>query len=151
MSLTRWVVVPMAEIAFARVSAAEISLEECVAAVGGDENGAIVSFSGVVRNHDDGRSVLSLNYEAHPSAGEVIGTVAAAIGAEFPNVRVAVEHRVGALRVGDLALACAVASPHRAEAFAACSKLIDEVKKLVPIWKEQRFLDGTSEWVGSLG
>ena len=141
----------MTDVVFARISAVEISLEECISAVGGEENGAIVSFSGVVRDHDDGRSVLSLNYEGHPSAGEVITTVAAGIAAEFPSVRIAVAHRVGALMVGDLALACAVGSPHRAEAFAACSKLIDEIKKHVPIWKEQQFVDGSSEWVGSLG
>jgi molybdopterin synthase catalytic subunit len=141
----------MASVRFARVSSTEVSLDECIRAVGGDANGAIVSFSGIVRNHDDGRTVESLNYEGHPSAGEVIASVAAAVSGDFPGVTLAIEHRVGALRVGDLALACAVASAHRAEAFAACSRLIDEVKRQVPIWKEQRFADGTSEWVGSLG
>lgn len=137
-------------IAFARISEHEITLERCSAAVGAEDAGAIVTFAGIVRDHDGGRSVLSLDYEAHPSAGEVIASVAEAVAVDFPGVRVAIEHRVGSLVVGDLALACAVSSAHRAEAFAACARLVDEVKRLVPIWKHQHFTDGTAEWVGSL-
>jgi molybdopterin synthase catalytic subunit len=111
----------------------------------------VVTFAGVVRDHDGGRSVRSLDYEAHPSADDVIAAVASSVAAEFPHVRIAIAHRVGSLVVGDLALAAAVSSAHRSDAFAACSRLIDEVKQHVPIWKEQRFSDGTSEWVGSLG
>jgi molybdopterin synthase catalytic subunit len=130
-------------VAFARISEHIIALERCSAAVGAEDAGAIVTFAGIVRDHDGGRSVLSLDYEAHPTAGE-------AIASDFPGVRVAIEHRVGSLVVGDLALACAVSSAHRAEAFAACARLVDEVKRLVPIWKHQHFTDGTAEWVGSL-
>jgi molybdopterin synthase catalytic subunit len=138
-------------VAFARVTNGPVSLDECQAAVAADDAGAVVTFAGVVRDHDGGRSVRSLDYEAHPSAAEVITAVADTIAAEFPNVRIAIAHRVGSLVVGDLALAAAVSSAHRSDAFAACSKLIDEVKRQVPIWKEQRFADGSSEWVGSLG
>jgi len=137
-------------VAFARVSAAPILLADCLDAVGSPSAGAVVSFSGIVRDHDGGRAVASLEYEAHPTAGDVIASVAELIVAEFPGVRVAVEHRVGSLVVGELALACAVSSAHRAEAFAACSRLVDEVKARVPIWKQQHFADGTSEWVGAL-
>jgi molybdopterin synthase catalytic subunit len=138
-------------VAFARVSDQSLSLDECVAAVSADDAGAIVTFAGVVRDHDAGRSVSSLEYEAHPSADQALASVAAAISMEFPTVRIAIAHRVGSLMVGDLALAAAVASAHRSDAFAACSRLIDEVKLRVPIWKNQQFTDGTSEWVGSLG
>jgi molybdopterin synthase catalytic subunit len=138
-------------VAFARVVDAPIALEDCERSVADRTAGAVVTFAGVVRDHDGGRSVVSLDYEAHPSAEEVLGAVAARIAAEFPSVSIAIEHRVGSLVIGDLALACAVASAHRAEAFAACAKLIDEVKRDVPIWKEQRFADGSAEWVGSLG
>jgi molybdopterin synthase catalytic subunit len=138
-------------VVFARVVAGPISLEDCATAVSADDAGAVVTFAGVVRDHDGGRSVVSLDYEAHPSAEVAIATVAASVAGEFPRVRIAIAHRVGSLAVGDLALAAAVSSAHRADAFAACARLIDEVKLQVPIWKEQRFTDGSSEWVGSLG
>jgi molybdopterin synthase catalytic subunit len=140
-----------ARVLFARVVAGPISLEDCATAVSADDAGAVVTFAGVVRDHDGGRSVVSLDYEAHPSAEVAIASVAASVAGEFPRVRIAIAHRVGSLAVGDLALAAAVSSAHRADAFAACARLIDEVKLQVPIWKEQRFTDGSSEWVGSLG
>jgi molybdopterin synthase catalytic subunit len=136
---------------FARVVDGLITIDECVAAVAADDAGAVVTFAGVVRDHDGGRSVTALDYEGHPTAGDVIASVTESVAARFPGVRIAVEHRVGSLVVGDLALACAVSSAHRADAFAACSELIDAIKLGVPIWKEQRFTDGGSEWVGSLG
>ena len=135
---------------FARLSSGPITLEDCRSAVASDDSGAIVSFAGIVRDHDGGRVVESLDYEAHPSAEGVLSAVAESVAAAFPGVRIAIEHRIGSLAVGDLALACAVSSAHRADAFAACSRLVDEVKAQVPIWKEQHFADGTSEWVGSL-
>lgn len=135
---------------FARLRADTMTLEECSVAVSSDDAGAVVTFAGIVRDHDGGRSVSLLEYEAHPTAQTVLLAVAESVAADFPGVRIAIEHRVGSLRVGDLALACAVASAHRADAFAACSRLVDEVKLGVPIWKNQRFADGTSEWVGSL-
>jgi molybdopterin synthase catalytic subunit len=135
---------------FARLSADPISLETSIAAVTSDDTGAVVSFAGIVRNHDGGRAVTRLDYEAHPTADEKLKSVARSIEAEFPGVRIAVEHRTGSLTVGSLALGCAVASSHRREAFDACARLVEEIKRLVPIWKEQHFVDGTTEWVGSL-
>ncbi|MCS5718966.1 molybdenum cofactor biosynthesis protein MoaE [Herbiconiux sp. CPCC 205763] len=136
---------------FARVSETAVSVEECAAAVEGPGSGAVVTFAGVVRDHDEGRGVLALSYSAHPSASEVIRTVALEVARTHPAVVLSVAHRVGDLTIGDIALACAVASPHRAEAFAACADLVDEVKAKVPIWKEQSFDDGTTEWVASIG
>lgn len=109
--------------------------------------GAVVSFAGVVRDHDHGRQVTLLEYEAHPSAEAVLKEVAAEIAAD-PQVRgVAVSHRIGVLQVGEVALAAAVACAHRADAFAACARLVDEVKARLPVWKRQVFDDGTEEWV----
>lgn len=112
--------------------------------------GAVVSFSGVIRDHDDGRGVERLSYEAHPLATTQIAEVAAEIAAQHPGVRLSVVHRVGPLEIGDVALAAVVASPHRSDSFAACSDLIDEVKARVAIWKHQYFSNGDDEWVGAL-
>jgi len=111
--------------------------------------GAVVLFQGVVRDHDNGRGVTRLEYEAHPSAARVLGEVAAEIAADPVVHAVAVSHRVGVLEVGDVALVAAVSSAHRAAAFAACARLVDEVKARLPVWKHQLFLDGTDEWVNS--
>ncbi len=111
--------------------------------------GAVVSFQGVVRDHDDGRDVTMLEYESHPSAEQVLREVAAEIAADPEIYAVAVSHRVGPLRVGDIALVAAVSSAHRATAFTACARLVDEVKARIPVWKRQVFTDGTDEWVNS--
>lgn len=136
---------------FARISEGPITVAECSAAVAGAADGAVVTFEGVVRDHDEGKGVMGLSYTAHPSAADRIRAAAESIAAAHPAVSVAVAHRIGELAIGDVALACAVASAHRAEAFAACAALVDEVKVSVPIWKEQAFVDGTSEWVASIG
>jgi molybdopterin synthase catalytic subunit len=117
------------------------------AAVAHPAAGAVVSFAGVVRDHDGGREVERLEYEAHPTAADVLAEVAAEI-AKLPEVyAVAVSHRVGGLEIGDVALAAAVSTAHRADAFAACARLVDEVKARLPVWKHQLFRDGTEEWV----
>lgn len=109
--------------------------------------GAVVSFAGVVRDHDHGRAVTSLTYEAHPSAEEVLREVAAEIASDPDVYAVAVSHRYGPLAIGEVALAAAVSTAHRAAAFNACGRLVDLVKQRIPIWKHQRFADGTEEWV----
>jgi molybdopterin synthase catalytic subunit len=109
--------------------------------------GAVVVFRGVVRDHDDGRTVTSLEYEAHPSATAVLEAVAAEVAADPAVYGVAVSHRVGRLEIGDVALVAAVSTAHRAAAFAACARLVDEVKARLPVWKRQVFADGTDEWV----
>ncbi|MCT1955899.1 molybdenum cofactor biosynthesis protein MoaE [Dermabacter hominis] len=113
--------------------------------------GALVTFDGLVRDHDEGRGVVRLAYEAHPSASEVMADVVRTIAERYPDVLVAASHRHGALEVGDSALVAAVAAPHRARAFEACADLVDEVKARVPIWKDQYFSDGTHEWVAAIG
>ncbi|MFK3982542.1 molybdenum cofactor biosynthesis protein MoaE [Micromonospora sp. NPDC050397] len=117
------------------------------AAVADPRAGAVVSFQGVVRNHDHGRVVENLEYEGHPSALDVLREVAAEIAADPDVHAVAVSHRIGPLAIGDAALVAAVSTAHRAAAFAACARLVDEVKARLPIWKRQVFADGTEEWV----
>ena len=112
--------------------------------------GAVVSFAGVVRNHDGGCGVTRLEYSAHPSAAEVLAEVAADVAAAADGVRaIAVSHRIGVLNIGDAALVAAVSADHRAAAFRTCALLVDTVKERLPVWKHQFFTDGTDEWVGS--
>jgi len=129
------------------VSAEPISARDMADMVDDPRAGAVVTFSGDVRDHDHGRIVLRLDYEAHPTAGDLLAEVAADIAARFDVIAVGVAHRTGPLEIGDCALAAAVSSAHRGEAFAACSALVDEVKARIPIWKHQYFADGTDEWV----
>jgi molybdopterin synthase catalytic subunit len=112
-----------------------------------DADGALVTFEGVIRDHDHGRAVRALDYQAHPDAAAFLERICREV-AETEGVRVAAAHRVGQLRIGDVALIAVVAAPHRAEAFAACARLVDEIKSGVPIWKRQHLDDGTAEWVG---
>ncbi|MBE1877393.1 molybdenum cofactor biosynthesis protein MoaE [Myceligenerans pegani] len=116
-------------------------------AVAAPECGAVVTFRGVVRDDDGGRSVTSLDYEAHPDAAETLRKVCQAVAAET-GLRVAAVHRYGHLEVGDVALVASASAGHRREAFEACSLLVERIKAEVPIWKKQRFTDGESEWVG---
>lgn len=131
------------------VTVDELSVDAHARLVDRPSAGAVVTFSGVVRDHDGGRTVLRLEYDAHPSAADVLAEVAADIAKRPAAQAIAVSHRVGALEVGDVALACAVSSSHRGEAFALCQLLVDEVKRRLPVWKLQVFADGTQEWVGS--
>ena len=132
----------------AAVLDAALDVSEHAALVSDAAAGAVVTFSGVVRDHDHGRAVEVLEYSAHPSAGEVLQRVAREVAGRCPVDAVAVSHRLGRLAVGDCALAVAVSAAHRQEAFAAAALLVDEVKRQLPVWKHQRFRDGGSEWVG---
>jgi molybdopterin synthase catalytic subunit len=132
---------------FARISSDPLDTSTVDEFVWSSESGAVVAFQGIVRDHDDGRGVVSLDYRAHPEAERFLLECCEAV-AERTGLRVAAEHRVGSLTIGDLALIAAVAAPHPAEAFAACSELVELIKARVPIWKRQHFADGASEWVG---
>ncbi|MFV0462982.1 MAG: molybdenum cofactor biosynthesis protein MoaE [Nostocoides sp.] len=126
----------------------ELSADELLSLVRSPSCGAIVTFLGLVRDHDHGEDVAELDYSAHPSARQRLHEVCADIAAAHPQVRLAAVHRVGHLLVGDLAVVVAAAAPHRAQAFDACRDLIDTLKAAVPIWKHQVFQDGRDEWVG---
>ena len=136
-----------AVVAIVAVEDEPLDLAAHEAAVAGPRAGAVVSFQGVVRDHDHGRTVTLLEYEGHPTATAVLREVADEIAADPAVFAVAVSHRVGVLRIGDAALVAAVSTAHRATAFAACARLVDEVKARLPIWKRQVFSDGTDEWV----
>ena len=127
----------------------ELSLDEVYAAVGDTASGGTAVFVGTVRDHDGGKSVTSLEYSAHPTVEREMRRVAEKVSADFPVRALAAVHRVGTLAITDIAVIVAVSCPHRAEAFAACRRLIDDLKHEVPIWKHQTFADGTEEWVGA--
>jgi len=138
----------MAEpIVFALVSDAPLDRAAIEGFVRTAADGAVVTFEGVIRDHDHGSGVSALDYEAHPDAEAFLREVCQSMAAES-GLRVAAAHRIGHLVVGDIALIAAVAAPHRADAFAACAELVDRIKQGVPIWKRQHLDDGLSEWVG---
>nr|WP_205856247.1 molybdenum cofactor biosynthesis protein MoaE [Phytoactinopolyspora endophytica] len=126
-----------------------LSVDEVLAAVTDDGAGGTCVFIGTVRDVDQARAVNVLEYEAHPTVDEKLRQVAEGVAAAFPLRALAAVHRVGELRIGDMAVVVAAAAEHREEAFAACRKLIDDLKREVPIWKHQMFADGATEWVGS--
>jgi molybdopterin synthase catalytic subunit len=126
-----------------------LSVDEIRAAAADPAAGAVAVFIGAVRNHDDGRGVTALSYSAHPSAQTELERVCEKIAASYSIVSLAVVHRIGDLEIGDLAVVAAVGAEHRDVAFAACHALIDELKATVPIWKNQFFTGGDSEWVNS--
>ena len=127
----------------------ELSVDEVRAAVADPGAGGIALFAWAVRDTDHDRGVTGLSYSAHPSAEDELRRVAEVIAEKYPVIGIAAVHRVGDLAIGDLAVVLAVSCPHRAEAFDACRDLIDILKASVPIWKHQRFDDGTAEWVGT--
>ena len=131
----------------AMITADPIDERAVRAAVEADSSGAVVMFSGVVRDHDGGREVRALDYQAHPEAERFLAECVRRI-ADETGLAVAAAHRVGELRIGDVALFAAASAAHRAEAFDACERLVELIKQEVPIWKRQHFGDGVSEWVG---
>ena len=110
--------------------------------------GAWATFAGCVRNHDHGRAVTRLFYEAYPTLAEkMLMNLVLRTQEKWRVSAIHLRHRIGWLEVGDVAVAIAVASPHRAEAFAACRDIIDTLKHTVPIWKKEIYADGNADWV----
>jgi molybdopterin synthase catalytic subunit len=129
------------------VTSAPIEFATLLAAVAASERGGVASFLGLVRNHHGGRSVLRLEYSAYePMAEAECGRIVAEAQSRW-QVALALQHRIGALAIGDVAVAIAAAAPHRDDAFAACRYVIEEVKRRVPIWKREYYADGTEAWV----
>ncbi|MDQ6800569.1 MAG: molybdenum cofactor biosynthesis protein MoaE [Acidobacteriota bacterium] len=127
---------------------APIDSQDLVKRVMRPSDGACVVFEGVVRNHHQGKSVESILYEAYrPMAEKEITKILDDINTRFPQVAVAVTHRLGLLKVGDASIVIACSSPHRGEAFEVCRAVIDRFKQTVPIWKKERG-PGGEEWVG---
>lgn len=126
-----------------------LSLDEVYAAVSDQRAGGIALFVGTVRDRDEGKDVDALGYSSHPSAIARLQDVADRIAAEVDVVALAAVHRVGDLAIGDLAVVVGVSAQHRAQAFEACRRLIDELKTDVPVWKHQTFSSGDAVWVGA--
>ena len=131
-----------------RVVDRPLRLEEVVEAVSGEAYGGLVTFSGSVRNQTKGRRVLRLEYEAYPPMAEKkLAEIGAEVAGQFSGTRLAIVHRVGTLKPGELAVVIAAAAPHRKEAFLGCEHAIERLKQDVPIWKKEFFEDG-EVWVG---
>lgn len=126
-----------------------LDVSEVVASLDDDASGGLTLFVGRVRDHDGGKDVNGLDYSAHPSALDKLREVCERVAEEYDVHGVAAVHRVGTLAIGDIAVIVATTTAHRGEAFAASRALIDTLKAEVPIWKHQRFGDGSDEWVGS--
>lgn len=130
-----------------------LDVAEVLAALGDPGAGGLTLFVGTVRDHDDhggeSAAVTGLEYSAHPTALQRLREVCDAVAGKYDVRGVAAVHRVGELAIGDAAVVVATAAEHRGDAFEASRALIDELKATVPIWKHQRFADGTDEWVGT--
>ena len=126
-----------------------LDVAEVLGALDDDASGGLVLFVGRVRDHDAGKGVTGLDYSAHPTALDRLREVCDRVAAAHEVHGVAAVHRVGTLGIGDIAVVVATTSAHRGDAFAASRDLIDTLKAEVPIWKHQRFGDGTEEWVGT--
>ena len=132
----------------ASVVHAPIDPADVLGRVGAPEDGAVLLFLGTVRNHADGRSVDGMTYEAYERmATPVLEAIAGEAAERLGTDRVAVVHRVGELAIGDVSVAIAVSSPHRAQAYDASRYVIEEIKKRLPVWKHEHYTDGHSEWV----
>jgi molybdopterin synthase catalytic subunit len=137
----------MPELVYAVVTDAPVHIQELSKLVANPHSGAVVTFCGDVRDHDGGKEVASLLYEIHPSAPEQIKLITQSIIGRFEIEKVAVAHRYGDIAIGETAFAVAVSAAHRQAAFDACAAIVDEVKAKLPIWKHQKFTDGSDEWV----
>ena len=110
--------------------------------------GAVVLFLGTVRELTEGRQTLALDYEAYPAMAEKkMAEIERATRERWPVGEMAMVHRLGHLKLGDVSVAVAVSCPHRSQAFEACRFAIDRVKEIVPIWKKENWADGSTEWV----
>ncbi len=137
----------MPELVYAVITDAPVHIQQLSKLVANPHSGAVVTFCGDVRDHDGGKEVASLLYEIHPSAPEQIKVITQSVIGRFEIEKVAVAHRYGQIPIGETAFAVAVSAAHRQAAFDACAAIVDEVKAKLPIWKHQKFTDGSDEWV----
>jgi molybdopterin synthase catalytic subunit len=132
-----------------QVTSEPLDGERLMEAVRRDESGAVVLFSGVARDHSEGRRVRALEYDAYPSMAEKkLREVADEVRARWPITGIGVLHRTGRLAIGETSLLVAVSAAHRREAFEACHYAVDRIKQIVPIWKKEIWEDGDGAWVG---
>ncbi|HWP23470.1 MAG TPA: molybdenum cofactor biosynthesis protein MoaE [Candidatus Binatia bacterium] len=132
-----------------RVTNQTIDLNQLVAYVTDPQAGAIATFIGTTRNHNQGRKVLALDYEAYPEMAEKeLARIGADAKEKWPICRIAIVHRLGPVQIGEASVIIAVSSAHRDAAFAACRFAIEEIKKTVPIWKKEIY-EGGEIWIGT--
>ncbi|MBU6242731.1 MAG: molybdenum cofactor biosynthesis protein MoaE [Acidobacteria bacterium] len=131
------------------ITSEKIFIEQFRNAVSSPAAGAVVTFTGEVRDHDNGRAVRSLTYEVHPKAEVVLREIVESVIKLRDIEKVAVAHRFGLIPIGESAFIVAVSAAHRISAFKVCEEIVEKVKADLPIWKHQVFLDGTAEWVNS--
>ena len=135
----------------ARLTTRAIDVEALTREVAAEDRGAVSIFLGTVRNSNEGRAVSGIDYSAYDAmAVAEMNRIADEASERFRGVAIALEHRIGTLQVGDVSVAIACAHAHRAEALDANRYVIEELKRRVPIWKREHYLDGTSEWVDPL-
>ena len=131
-----------------RIAHEPLDLAALKALLADPQAGAGVTFEGWVRNHNEGKPVLALDYEAYAQLAETEGArILAEAREKFRVANAVCVHRVGALHIGDLAVWVGVSAAHRGAAFDACRYIIDEVKARVPIWKKEHYADGATEWI----
>jgi molybdopterin synthase catalytic subunit len=132
------------------IGPAPLALEPLVSAIAASSDGvdgAIVTFYGLVRNHNQGRRVHYLEYEAYePLALKAFARIDQEVRERWPGMRIALHHRTGRLEIGEASVAIVTASPHRADAFGACRYVIERVKQMVPVWKREYF-EGGDVWI----
>jgi molybdopterin synthase catalytic subunit len=132
------------------IGPAPLALEPLVSAVAAESDGvdgAIVTFLGLVRNHNQGRRVQYLEYEAYaPLALKTFARITDEVRGRWASVRLGLHHRTGRLEIGEASVAIVAASPHRGDAYAACRYVIERVKQIAPVWKREYF-DGGDVWI----
>ena len=138
-------------VAFTSVTADVLDVAAHHARVDDPRAGAVAAFVGRIRNHDPEASgeVAAIDYTHHPDAGRLLAVIVARVGAQLDPAgaaTVAASHRVGRLEVGDVALVCCVATPHRELAFALCPAIVEAIKAELPIWKQQFEASGRAVW-----
>ena len=130
------------------ITADPLSVDELTAEVQTAADGAVVTFVGLVRDHNAGRRVVALEYEAYPELAEQeLRALGADVAAKYGLHGIGIRHRTGRLAIGTISVVIAVAAPHRAEAFAACAEALERLKATVPVWKKEWYEDGSS-WIG---
>jgi len=135
-------------LSFAAIVQEPIDPAHILSLIGADCDGASILFLGVVRDHNDGRSVGGVRYDAYDEmAARVLSEIVEEAARSAGTDRIAAVHRVGDLKVGEVSVVIAVSSPHRAEAYDASRYIIEEIKKRLPVWKKERYSDGAEQWV----
>ena len=144
---TEQMLVPPKPLCEGGVTASPLDPAAIAASVARSGDGAVATFVGLVRDHNAGRKVLWLDYEAFvPLALKAFQQIAAEAGEKWPGARLAIHHRTGRIAIGEASVAIAAASPHRTDAFAVCRYAIERVKQIAPIWKHEHF-EGGEVWI----